>query len=110
MLNRIMQNKAKITGGIAVGCWSALGFYRGIKEYKYRYAQPGHAHNRNNPHLISNTIDHGSKMLVAGLLGALIYIHPFYMPFTIPREIYRLEVCIKGLEDEKKTDRYKSYL
>jgi len=105
-----MQNKAKISGGIAASCWSALGFYRGIKEYKYRYEHPSNAHNRNKPYLISNTIDYGSKLLVAGLLGALVYLHPFYMLFTIPREIYRLEVCIKGLEDEKKTDRYKSYL
>jgi len=110
MLNRIMQNKLKISGGTAVGCWSALGFYRGIKEYKYRYEHPSNTHNRNEPYLISNTITHGSKLLVAGALGVLIYLHPIYLPFTIPKEIYRLEVCIRGLDDEKKTERYNSYL
>jgi hypothetical protein len=41
-----------------------------------------------------------------GFLGSLLYVNPFTLPWMIPKELYRLEVDLRKLEDEKKTSYY----
>jgi len=69
----------------AIACWSGLGFYRGIKHYDYNFENSKKSND--NPYLYS-------MKLRDGFLG-LFFI-------TIPKEIYRLEVNIRKLKDEKK--------
>jgi hypothetical protein len=77
-----------------------LGFYRGLNDYDYRYEK-----NKNNkyakpiPYLYSSKIAHG-------LFGFIFYINPLLWIIAFPTEIYRLEVNLRGMESEKKTDKY----
>jgi hypothetical protein len=48
--------------------------------------------------------------MVYGFVGIVIYANPFLLPFTIYKEIYRFEVDVRNLEDEKKTSFYNSLL
>lgn len=120
-------SKTKIGSCVLLGCWTSLGFYRGVKEYdyfnnnycykpksvEYDYCDSNNRYYKRNqkdttsPYLYSDNIAIGFKTLLYGVFGAIIYIHPFFSLCTIPKELYRLEVCVRGLEDEKKTERYK---
>jgi hypothetical protein len=75
--------------------WSVLGFKRGIDDYNYKYKK------------LSNKKTYlYSKKILFGFSGALLYACPIFYLITIPKEIYRLEVNLRSLEDEKKTDYY----
>ena len=75
--------------------WILLGFYRGTKEYNY-----------NNKQLQKPAPYMYSDAFTIGLLGALYYANPFLLPFTVSKEIYRLEVNIRDMEAEKKSLKY----
>ena len=81
-----------------------MGFYRGIKHYDYNFESRKKPNN--NPYLYSRELKHCTMKLTDGFLGLFFYINPFMCFITIPKEIYRLEVNIRKLEDEKKTDYY----
>ena len=77
-----------------------LGFYRGLNEYDYKYEQ--HINNKYQtprPYLYSAKI-------VNGFVGSIFYLIPCFLIISVPAEIYRLEVNLRGMESEKKTDRY----
>ena len=78
-----------------------LGFYRGLNEYDYKYEQnKKYQLNKNDPYLYSGKF-------TGGFIGCIFYLNPLLSLFiTIPKEIYRLEVNLRGLENEKTTDRY----
>jgi hypothetical protein len=108
-----MMDKAKITLTVNIigGSWAALGFYRGVKMYNYNYGGKKHLEyeyikNTNKPYLYSKTIENGGKRFLSGLMGTVFYLNPFFWFIYIPKEIYRLEVNIRGLEDEKKSTYY----
>ncbi len=83
---------------IGVWCaWCALGFTRGVQSYNYFF-----------PKWNTNKVPLYSDKIVWGFWGALYYANPFFAPFNLYKEMYRLEVNIRGLEDEKNTDYYKS--
>ena len=39
-----------------------------------------------------------------GMVGIGLYIHPLFLPFTIYKECYRMEINIRGLNE--KNDKY----
>ena len=80
--------------------WSILGFRRGMQQYDYKY-------NKNNKDSYGRkeTYLYSSKILT-GLLGISIYINPLFFLHTTLKEIYRLEVNIRKLENEKDTNYY----
>lgn len=84
-----MRNKHLI-GIIGYASWCGLGFIRGINSYKYE---------KNEPYLYSNSIIHGT-------FGIIIYGNPILLPILIHKELYRLEVCTRNLENEKKSRYY----
>lgn len=102
-MKRIILDKANCIAGMIVG-WSVLGFYRGVKESDYYDLMSNQLTRK--PYLYSDILTHGARKLGCGIYGSMVYINPFLLIHTIPREIYRLEVNIRGLEFEKKTDKY----
>jgi hypothetical protein len=72
--------------------WCGLGFVRGIHAYKYEHDK---YEVKKKPYMYSN-------MTCNGILGSLFYAHPILLPIFMYKEIYRLEVNIRNLEDEKK--------
>ena len=84
-------------GGLMWASWSGLGYIRGINSYKYH-------HNK------YETEKKEDYLYASLMLGIGIYANPFLLPFTIYKEIYRFEVDVRNLEDEKKTRFYNSLL
>lgn len=78
--------------------WGSLGFYRGMNEYDYKYEQKIKM-GRRELYLYSGKF-------TGGFIGCLLYLNPLLSIMTIPKEIYRLEVNLRGMEYEKTTDRY----
>jgi hypothetical protein len=70
--------------------WGGLGFIRGINSYKYE---------KKENYLYVNSVCYG-------IYGIGLYISPFLLPFSLHKEIYRLEVNLRNLENEKKTKYY----
>ena len=70
-----------------------LGFYRGINAGIYHHKK------LNNEYLYVNTLGYG-------VYGVCVYINPVLLPITLYKEVYRLEVNIRNLEDQKKTSFY----
>jgi len=76
--------------------WTMLGFRRGLQSYDYH-------HKSKEPYLY---ISKGQQ----GFLGIFLYLNPLLAPFHLYKEMYRLEVNLRGLEEEKKTDYYNRIL
>jgi len=89
-----MKTVTKQTLAVVAGLWGSLGFMRGINNYKYN------TNKRNETYFYSTAT-------VWGVGGTFIYLQPVFAPFTLSREIYRLEVNIRSeLHDEKNKDFY----
>jgi len=82
-------------------CWSGLGFYRGINHYKYKHDNDKYKISKN--YLYSDSI-------IYGFYGLIMYINPPLLPFAIYKELYRFEVNMRNLEDEKKTEYFNTVL
>lgn len=84
--------------------WSLLGFTRGVQTYDYIHKKKSQFGTENkDAYLYSIRIGHG-------IIGAFVYAVPIFVTITLPKEIYRLEVNIRGLEEEKKTPYYNELL
>lgn len=75
---------------ICYGVWGGLGFVRGIQSYTYY---------TNNTKKKQMYID----KITNGFIGAFMYVFPILIPFTLYKEVYRLEVNLRNLEDHKKS-------
>jgi hypothetical protein len=82
--------------------WISLGIYRGIGGYNYSYKKDCNAYKKDEkiPEYLY------SMCFFSGFIGAFVYMTPFSWPIIIPKEIYRLEVNVRGLDKEKETDKY----
>lgn len=79
--------------------WCGLGFYRGLNYYKYKNINE----KIKESYLYSNSI-------VYGIFGIVIYGNPLFLPISIYKELYRLEVNVRNLEIEKKSTFYNNLL
>ena len=82
--------------------WPALGFYRGIKSYDYNYS--------NNKIYRSQTRPLYIDKLLWGFGGIFCYLNPIGGFVGLYKEVYRIEVILRGIEDEKKTRYYNEVL
>ncbi len=81
--------------------WCLLGFVRGMNSYNYSYK-------KNN---INNNDDYlYSSKLWYGIAGFCVYATAPFTPFLLVKEIYRLEINIRGLENGKNGDFYNNLL
>ena len=93
---------------VIVPPWLGLGFYRGVIAYNHKYKCDCIEYEDKK---ISNkpTYFYASSF-GSGLFGVFIYVNPFLLPSTIFKEIYRIEVNLRGLDEEKeKHDFYKVF-
>lgn len=90
---------------ILYGCWGLLGCYRGIKYYDYWYEEEIQKHLK-NPNYYKKPEDLYSNKIGMGAIGTVVYILPFFCVFPAIKEIERLEINLRGLEDEKKKPDY----
>jgi len=98
-------SRKEIWAIVFASSWTALGFYRGVIHHDYMY--PKKKDPTKEIYLYSKELSYQTNRIMGGLYGIFIYINPFIILYTLPKELYRLEVDIRGLEDEKKTDDYK---
>jgi hypothetical protein len=73
--------------------WSGLGFYRGMMDYQHTVSKYEH------PYLYTSQFLHG-------IAGSICYLNPCLVFIFVPKELYRLEVNLRGMEHEKTTDKY----
>jgi hypothetical protein len=82
--------------------FTGLGFYRGVKLYNYTYNYKCIEYEKEeNKKKDKKPKYFYSRCFGAGLFGGFIYVNPFILPITISKEIYRLEVNIRGMNEEK---------
>lgn len=119
----------KILGGVA-GLWGVLGFYRGTKHYDYSYKEDMVKYNekmteynkdmekynidvKEYPKIhyrVPQKIEKPQKYYIStlgyGLYGFSIYLLPYPGNLFFLKEMYMLEISLRGLKDEKKTRYY----
>jgi hypothetical protein len=95
-MNFKIKYSIAITGYVS---WCGLGFYRGIKSYKCKHDNDNDKYKINQNYLYLDS-------MVYGIYGLIKYMNPPMLPFTIYRELYRLEVNVRNLQDEKKSECY----
>lgn len=79
---------------------SVLGFARGTHSYEFNHNR---AWSKFEPYMYSTKFGFG-------VIGVFVYLCPAFYVIVLPKEIYRLEVNIRGLEDEKETQYYNNIL
>ena len=83
---------------ISFTSWCGLGFIRGVNSYDYdriKYKQGQYMY---------------ISAITSGMFGIIIYSNPILLPITVHKELYRLEVNIRRLENDKKGDYYNHLL
>jgi hypothetical protein len=96
-----MNNTKRIIGLIPILGWPALGFKRGINSYDYNYSN-----NRLYRHSEKMKYPLYLDKLIWGIGGMLWYLNPVGVFFGLYKEVYRLEVNLRNIEDEKLTAYY----
>jgi hypothetical protein len=103
--------------------WGALGFYRGLDHYDYEHIKDMNDYDSKMKKWEKNNIDYAkygidpmdppdkpTKYYLTGIgygfLGLGAYFNIFF-GFNIPKELYRIEVHMRGLEDEKNKPYYR---
>ena len=89
---------------IGMGAWSVLGFKRGMNSYEYncskdeKYTKKSSETSPARPLYIEG--------VGWGFIGFVFYLTPPLCLIAAYKEIYRLEVNLRGIEDEKKSRFY----
>lgn len=99
------MNNIKGTIGVITICgWPILGFKRGINSYKYHHSHDKLSYTSENKKYLY------TDAFMWGVGSSMAYLNPFLCFITFGKEVYRLEVNLRGLEDEKKTEYYNKVL
>lgn len=83
---------------IVIPAWFGLGAYRGSQLYYYYY-KDDISHNKKTQYYYSECVNWS-------LAAGVFYLIPFTFPFALRKELYRLEVNIRNLDEEKKSVKY----
>ena len=97
----MFHNKKEILLFTGYTSWSLLGFKRGLESYDY-YIARYNSYAKPDSRL---TYLYSSKLL-NGCLGTFLYANPMFFVPMIVKEVYRLEVNVRNLDDVKKQEYY----
>ena len=129
-MNMSIQTKKML--GVVASLWSVLGFYRGTKHYDYNCKQEMIKYNekmteyskdmekynidvKEYPKIhyrVPQKIEKPQKYYIStvgyGLYGSSIFLLPYPGILFFFKEMYMLEINLRGLNEEKKTRYYNS--
>ena len=109
---------------VALPSWGALGYYRGNRQYNFEYNNDIEKYNKriiaydenveyskkNNREPYLDKPCKPNKFFITsvfyGLYGSIFYILPLTGCACLVKEIYRAEINLSNLEEEKKTRYY----
>ena len=97
-----MKLSEKLLYGVVVPSWGALGMYRGWKWYDYKYQKMLNT-TKNKRFYYTEYITLAS---FETLWGGMVYLIPITFPFVFVKELYRLEVNLRNLTDDKESENY----
>ena len=87
-----------------------VGFFRGINEYKYNYKNAFDSYENDCKKYPVDKFEKPHFFYIhsfcTGIYGLFMYVNPFFLPIFIYKELYRLEVNVRGLDEEKKERKY----
>lgn len=83
---------------VIVPPWLGLGFYRGVISYNHKYKCDNIKYDVKKPTYFY------ASCFGSGMFGIFIYANPFFLPTTIFKEIYRIEINLRDLDEEKEKD------
>jgi hypothetical protein len=92
-----------------LGGLGSLGFVRGTNHYEYCYNKKLYQYYCYEDRKYKNPPYLYSTRTVYGLFGTFCYITPFMYCVVLPKEVFRLEVNLRGL-DSVKTESYYNLL
>jgi hypothetical protein len=99
-----MNNIKRKIGFVTICAWAGLGFNRGINSYNYQYSHNKlYKNSENKKYLYTDAF-------MWGLGSILVYLNPCIAIIVIGKELYRLEINLRNLEDEKKSEYYNKVL
>lgn len=105
MSNKLFQKLKNFNYAVLpITLWASLGFYRGIKYYEYDYKEELRRYEEKKYITIPKPEKYYITQFSSGLLYACGYVLPIFCILPAIKELYRLEINIRGLED-KKNDR-----
>jgi hypothetical protein len=73
---------------LAYTSWGGLGFFRGTKSYRYQQDK-----DKTEKYLYLDSFGYGC-------CGLVLYTNPFLLPFSVYKEIYRLEINVRNLDEK----------
>ena len=97
-----------------LGTWGTLGFYRGVQQYNFENKQKIQTYK--NDKIRYPEIDFFpptyfyTSTLVYGTSGFFFYLFPGTVPICFVKELYRVEINMRGIEAEKQTFFYNNML
>lgn len=92
-----------------VFAWGALGFYRGMKFHTCLYKKELNKYNnlpRNKKLTCKKPEQYYLSTCSFSLLTSVLYFVPLVNLFYVAKEIWRLEVYIRGLDEDTESERY----
>lgn len=96
-----------------LGLFSGLGAYRGVKYYGFRHKQNVKKYEKDlkdYPNLYKNIIItpkyYTSDAIAIGFMGFVLYANPVTALFMFYNEIHRLEINLRGYDEEKEKEEY----
>ncbi len=104
------------------GLFSTLGVYRGIKDYGFKYKQRVTKYEQDcekYPNIYKNTDIYNyatkpkyytSDAIATGCLGFVLYANPATCLIMLYNELHRLEINLRGYDDEKEKEEYHKLL
>jgi len=103
-----MLNKA----GIPLAAWGLLGFYRGTQYYQFKHNTDLKQYeekkklNSNHYSSLEKPVKYYSIQFAVGVWGSCVYIMPLIGFIPVIKEIYRLEINLRGIKDKQDNAAY----